>query len=100
MFLEWIQNPSLYFQCVHLFKAGFLSALPYLTMAIVLYSSGYMSDYLIEKRQVQYTTVRKLFCCTGKDNCLPGNFVSILSFSSFSFLHATKYKAYCCSLYL
>jgi hypothetical protein len=47
-------------------KAGFMASLPYLTMAIVLYISGYSSDYLIEKRKVHITSVRKAFCCIGK----------------------------------
>ena len=33
-------------------------------MAIVLYASGLVSDILIE-RKMTYTTVRKIFCCTG-----------------------------------
>ncbi|CAF0792094.1 unnamed protein product [Brachionus calyciflorus] len=44
--------------------AGLLSALPYLIMAKVLYSSGYLSDKLID-RKMEYTKVRKIFCCFG-----------------------------------
>jgi hypothetical protein len=47
-------------------KAGLVSSLPYLSMAIVLYISGYVSDYLIEKKKIECTIVRKSFCCFGK----------------------------------
>ena len=35
-------------------------------MAIVLYLSGYLSDYLIEKKKKECTIIRKCFCCFGK----------------------------------
>lgn len=46
-------------------KAGLVSSLPYFVMAVVLYSSGYISDYLIERRRISCTSVRKAFCCSG-----------------------------------
>jgi len=46
-------------------QAGMVSSLPYFVMAVVLYSSGYISDYLIEKRKMSCTSVRKGFCCSG-----------------------------------
>ena len=46
-------------------KAGAFSSLPYLLMAIILYSSGYFSDILIEKKKLSFTLVRKLFCSVG-----------------------------------
>jgi ACS family sodium-dependent inorganic phosphate cotransporter len=45
-------------------KAGVFSALPYLMLAKVLYLSGLLSDYLVNKK-MSYTTVRRLFCCSG-----------------------------------
>jgi hypothetical protein len=38
--------------------------MPYLIMAFVLYFIGFVSDRLI-KKNMSYTFVRKLFCCTG-----------------------------------
>lgn len=34
-------------------------------MAIMLYSSGYLSDYLLKNNKLSYTIVRKVFCCGG-----------------------------------
>jgi ACS family sodium-dependent inorganic phosphate cotransporter len=34
-------------------------------MAIMLYTSGYLSDYLLKNNKMSYTLVRKLFCCSG-----------------------------------
>jgi ACS family sodium-dependent inorganic phosphate cotransporter len=45
-------------------QVGFLTSLPYILMAIVLYSSGLISDLLIA-RKLSTTLVRKIFCCTG-----------------------------------
>ena len=45
-------------------KAGLLSSMPYLVMAIALYLSGNISDLLIERKN-SYTNVRKIFCCSG-----------------------------------
>lgn len=45
-------------------EAGVLSALPYLIMAKVLYFSGCVSDKLAEQK-LDYTQVRKIFCCAG-----------------------------------
>jgi ACS family sodium-dependent inorganic phosphate cotransporter len=46
-------------------KAGLISSLPYLLMAIMLYSAGYFSDYLLKTNKLSYTIVRKIFCCSG-----------------------------------
>ncbi|RNA37043.1 Vesicular glutamate transporter 1 [Brachionus plicatilis] len=45
-------------------EAGVLSALPYLIMAKVLYFSGCVSDKLVDQK-LDYTQVRKIFCCAG-----------------------------------
>lgn len=44
-------------------KTGFLSAVPYLAMAIVLQFSGHLADYLRAKNILSTTIVRKLFNC-------------------------------------
>lgn len=31
----------------------------------MLYSAGYMSDYLLKNNKMGYTLVRKVFCCSG-----------------------------------
>ena len=48
------------------FQAGFLSALPYLAMAIVLFLGGMLADCLRAKRYLTTTLVRKIFNCGGK----------------------------------
>ncbi|XP_066582739.1 sialin [Prorops nasuta] len=44
-------------------KTGYLSALPYLVMSIVVQSSGYLADYLRSKKILTTTQVRKIFNC-------------------------------------
>lgn len=44
-------------------KTGFLSAIPYLAMAIVLQLSGHLADHLREKNILSTTHVRKIFNC-------------------------------------
>lgn len=44
-------------------KAGFMSALPYLAMAIFIQFSGQLADRLQEKKILTTTQVRKLFNC-------------------------------------
>ncbi|XP_044011343.1 sialin-like [Aphidius gifuensis] len=44
-------------------KTGFLSALPYLVMAIVLQFSGHFADYLRSNNYLTTTQVRKIFNC-------------------------------------
>ncbi|XP_051167950.1 vesicular glutamate transporter 2.2 [Leptopilina boulardi] len=44
-------------------KAGFMSALPYLVMAIVLQLSGHLADYLRSEKILTTTQVRKTFNC-------------------------------------
>lgn len=44
-------------------KAGFMSALPYLAMSIVLQLAGHFADFLQEKNILNTTQVRKLFNC-------------------------------------
>ncbi|XP_015604932.1 sialin isoform X2 [Cephus cinctus] len=44
-------------------KTGFLSALPYLAMSIILLGSGQLADYLRTKEILTTTQVRKIFNC-------------------------------------
>ncbi|XP_063991566.1 sialin [Diachasmimorpha longicaudata] len=44
-------------------KTGFLSAVPYLVMAIVLQFSGQLADYLRSSKVLSTTQVRKIFNC-------------------------------------
>lgn len=44
-------------------KAGFLSALPYLVMSIVLQASGHLADFLRSRKILSTTSVRKIFTC-------------------------------------
>lgn len=46
-------------------KAGFTSSLPYLTMGVLMGFTGYAADYLITKRILTTTQVRKYFNCGG-----------------------------------
>ncbi|ENN75168.1 hypothetical protein YQE_08281, partial [Dendroctonus ponderosae] len=46
-------------------KSGFLSALPYLVMSILIQFSGQLADWLLEKRLLTTTQVRKVFNCVG-----------------------------------
>nr|CAD7573239.1 unnamed protein product [Timema californicum] len=46
-------------------KAGFMSALPYLVMAIVLSFSGQLADYLITNKYLNTSQARKLFTCSA-----------------------------------
>ncbi|XP_046615491.1 sialin [Neodiprion virginianus] len=46
-------------------KSGFVSALPYLAMAIMLQAGGYVADYLREHKILTTTQVRKTFNCLG-----------------------------------
>lgn len=43
-------------------KAGFLSAVPYLVMGFAMQISGQVADYLIVKKYMTITQVRKLYC--------------------------------------
>lgn len=47
----------------HLEKTGFMSAVPYLTMGILLGVSGYLADWSQEKGYLTTTQVRKYFNC-------------------------------------
>ena len=55
-----INNPFLYLQ------AGFVSALPYLVMAITIQAGGHIADCLRRKEVLSTTVVRKLFNSFGK----------------------------------
>ncbi|KZC04249.1 Vesicular glutamate transporter 1, partial [Dufourea novaeangliae] len=44
-------------------KTGYLSALPYLAMTVVVQFSGHLADYLRTKKIMTTTQVRKLFNC-------------------------------------
>ncbi|KAG7199642.1 hypothetical protein KM043_014236 [Ampulex compressa] len=44
-------------------KTGYLSALPYLAMSIVIMASGQLADYLRSNRILTTTQVRKIFTC-------------------------------------
>ncbi|XP_049865733.1 vesicular glutamate transporter 1-like isoform X1 [Pectinophora gossypiella] len=44
-------------------QTGFLSAVPYLAMAIVLQVAGHAADLLLRKRLLSTTSIRKLFNC-------------------------------------
>ncbi|KAK0182538.1 hypothetical protein PV327_000667 [Microctonus hyperodae] len=46
-------------------KTGFLSAIPYLAMAIVLQLSGHLADHLRKKNILSTTHVRKIFNCSA-----------------------------------
>uniref|UniRef100_A0A6P7FXI1 Sialin n=1 Tax=Diabrotica virgifera virgifera TaxID=50390 RepID=A0A6P7FXI1_DIAVI len=46
-------------------SAGFISALPYLTMAIMMQLGGQIADRLMVKQILSTTQVRKLFTCGG-----------------------------------
>lgn len=46
-------------------KAGFVSALPYLAMAIMIQGGGHLADHLREKKILTTTQVRKIFNCGG-----------------------------------
>ncbi|XP_049766857.1 vesicular glutamate transporter 2-like [Schistocerca cancellata] len=44
-------------------EAGFMSALPYLVMAIILQFSGHLADWLMRRQILSTTMVRKVFNC-------------------------------------
>ncbi|XP_064594982.1 vesicular glutamate transporter 2-like [Liolophura sinensis] len=44
-------------------KAGFLSAVPYFAMAVVVQASGFLADYLRKSAICDTTTVRKVYTC-------------------------------------
>ncbi|XP_060801007.1 vesicular glutamate transporter 1 isoform X2 [Amyelois transitella] len=46
-------------------QTGFLSAVPYLAMALVLQGAGHAADLLMRRRILTRTNVRKLFNCTA-----------------------------------
>lgn len=46
-------------------KSGFLSALPYLLMSILIQFSGQWADWFLVKKHLTTTQVRKVFNCTG-----------------------------------
>ena len=47
------------------FQAGFLAAVPYLVMAIVVQGCGHLADFLRGRVQVSTEAVRKIFTCGG-----------------------------------
>ena len=47
-------------------QAGFVSALPYLVMAITIQAGGHIADCLRRKQILSTTVVRKLFNSFGK----------------------------------
>ena len=47
-------------------QAGFVAALPYLVMGIVVMSSGWLADCLRGRANISTTLVRKAFTCGGK----------------------------------
>lgn len=65
-------------------KAGFISSMPYLLMAILLYASGYLSDYILKTNKMSYTFVRKLFCCSGL--CAQAFFMILMALTNNSIL--------------
>ncbi|KAG5892098.1 hypothetical protein JTB14_008069 [Gonioctena quinquepunctata] len=44
---------------------GFISGLPYLTMAIMSVLSGQLADWLFSKKSLNRTKIRKIFTCSG-----------------------------------
>ncbi|XP_028401386.1 sialin-like [Dendronephthya gigantea] len=50
---------------IELLATGFLAALPYLAMTVVLHFSGFTSDFIIAKKVCSTTSVRKVSVCTG-----------------------------------
>ncbi|XP_046658353.1 vesicular glutamate transporter 2.1-like isoform X3 [Homalodisca vitripennis] len=44
-------------------KAGFITSLPYIVMAITMQSAGSLSDWLANKNVLSNTTIRKLLIC-------------------------------------
>ncbi|KAL4228698.1 hypothetical protein ACF0H5_011741 [Mactra antiquata] len=65
-FYTWLTElPSFMSGVLHfnMYQAGFLAAVPYLVMAIVVQVSGHFADYLRGKVQVSTEAVRKLFTC-------------------------------------
>lgn len=44
-------------------QTGWLSAVPYLAMAIVLQVAGHLADSLLQRRILSRTNIRKLFNC-------------------------------------
>ncbi|CAG9770536.1 unnamed protein product [Ceutorhynchus assimilis] len=46
-------------------KSGFLSALPYLVMSILMQISGQFADMLLSRKILSTTTVRKVFNCSA-----------------------------------
>lgn len=46
-----------------IYQAGFLAAVPYLVMAIVVQASGHLADYLQSRFNVSTEFVRKIFTC-------------------------------------
>ncbi|XP_045207494.2 sialin-like [Mercenaria mercenaria] len=58
--LPTFMNDVLHF---NMYQAGFLAAVPYLFMAIVVQGCGHLADYLRSKVQVSTEAVRKIFTC-------------------------------------
>lgn len=46
-------------------KTGFISALPYLAMAIMIQFSGHIADWMIKNTRLTVTHVRKIFNTSG-----------------------------------
>ncbi len=79
-------NPSVSLQ------AGFVSALPYLVMAITIQTGGHIADCLRRKQVLTTTVVRKLFNSFGKSawitTCLSSIHVESSLFTTFGLLCA------------
>ncbi|XP_065056231.1 vesicular glutamate transporter 2.1-like isoform X2 [Rhopilema esculentum] len=65
-------------------KAGFLSALPYLIMTIVIQLGGQLADFLRSSGRMSTTTVRKLFTAIGFMS--QGLFVIIVGYSTSKYM--------------
>jgi MFS transporter, ACS family, solute carrier family 17 (sodium-dependent inorganic phosphate cotransporter), other len=44
-------------------QTGWLSAIPYLAMAVVLQVAGHLADWLLKRGFMSRTNIRKLFNC-------------------------------------
>ncbi|KAJ8316412.1 hypothetical protein KUTeg_006426 [Tegillarca granosa] len=65
-FYTWLTElPSFMRYALHykIYNAGFLAAVPYLIMGIVVMTSGHLADLLRERFKISTTLVRKAFTC-------------------------------------
>lgn len=65
-FYSWLTElPSFMNDVLHydMYQAGFLAAVPYLVMAIVVQGCGHLADFLRGTMQISTEIVRKLFTC-------------------------------------